>query len=828
MLETTQNKTIPDPKTGKTETLCYHCGAACGTDKITIEDKAFCCDGCRLVYEIINENGLCDYYNLQSHPGLAQIKAVRNDKYAFLDNTEIARKLYQFSNDELTIVTLYIPSIHCASCMWLLEHLNRVDAGIKESRINFSAKEVTIHFHPKKTTFRKVVELLTTVGYEPYISLDDSEGKKASNYNKQRIVKLGVAGFCFGNIMMLSFPEYLSGHTGIEEQYTRLFRYLNLALSLPVFFYAASEFYATAWAGLKQKILNIDAPIVLALIITFSRSIYEIVTGTGAGYLDSMSGIVFFMLAGRLLQERTYKSLSFTRDYKSYFPIAVNVRTKDGMVTKQLQDLKEKDIVVLHNDEIVPADSISLTADAAIDYSFVTGESAPVRVKERDLVYAGGRLKGTEMVLQIVKPIAGSYLTSLWNHYAFRRNKTEKNDKESTIHLLSKYFTIILFVLTAATTLYWYLNDPSKIITSVSAMLIVACPCALLLAATFTNGNILRILSLNGLYLRDATVIEQMAGADQIVFDKTGTITKNDSTGILYSGTVLTDVDKDLLYAVVSQSNHPNSKALAKWLGNRNKVTLNSWKEYPGMGIEASNGDTVIKVGSKAFAGEGWSEYPTEASLYVNINDKVTSFHLQAAYRKDMPEVLSSLQKNYKLSLLSGDNERQSQEMRALMGADAKLLFHQKPEDKLGYIEHLQEEGHKVMMIGDGLNDAGALQQSNAGVTLTDDVNNFTPACDVIFNADHIKRLPALLEMTQLSAKLIKLSFAVSIIYNIAGLYIAMSGMMRPVTAAILMPCSTLTIVILSSGLSNLIAWRKGLQIKDVRPDSDSKMVAAV
>jgi len=800
-------------RAGKPHHACYHCGLRCLTGSISIDDKYFCCDGCKLVYEIINEKGLCDYYKLQNHPGIARIKPVRNDKFAFLDNEDICRKLYQFTNGELAIVRLYIPSIHCSSCMWLLEHLNRIDVGISESRIVFAAKEVTIHFSMKKTSLRRIVELLTTIGYEPFISLDDVNDRALKSYNKSRIIKLGIAGFCFGNIMMMSFPEYLAGKMGIDDQYAHLFRHLNLALALPVFFYAATEFYRTAWAGLKQKILNIDAPIVLALLITFSRSVYEIVTNTGAGYLDSMSGIVFFMLAGRVVQERTYRSLSFTRDYKAYFPLAVNVSKPDGIVSTQLQDLKEGDIVVLHHDETIPADSLVIKGNAQIDYSFVTGEADPVIVRPGETLYAGGRQKGEELMIRVIKPISSSYLTSLWNHYAFKKDKADSNDRISVVHLLSKYFTVILFALAALTALYWYFHDPSKIINSISAMLIVACPCALLLSATFTNSNILRIFGLNGLFLRDATVIEQMANVDHIVFDKTGTVTTGSNADLELQGHQLTEEEKDMVYSVVKQSSHPTSKAIAKWLGVRKVIATDEWNEIAGKGIRARCGNINIVVGSASFAGAEEASRD-KAAVYIKLNHQLTAVHLRFMFRDAMPLLIKKLKQRYKLSLLSGDNDRQKKQMNTAFG-DSELLFDQKPMDKLLYIQSLQQKGGRVMMVGDGLNDAGALQQSNVGMTLADDVNNFTPACDAICDAGSVGRIKSLLDLSRFAGLIIKISFAVSIIYNITGLYFAVTGLMKPVIAAILMPCSTLSIVILSSGLSNLFAWKRGLVVSE-------------
>ena len=811
MSKVSQRHTIIIEKPVKEDHICYHCGTPCITDSIAIEEKYFCCEGCKLVYEIINNNGLCDYYKLESHPGLSQIKGVRRDKYSYLDNGDIAKKLLKFTDGTHSIIQLYIPGVHCSSCMWLLEHMHRIHPGITESRLNFTAKEVTIHFLNEQTGVRQIVELLTTLGYEPYISLDDSGEKKPQRLDKKKIYKLGVAGFCFGNIMMLSFPEYLTGSAAMEHQYAQLFRVLNLILALPVFFFSASQFFSNAWAGLKQKVLNIDAPIALAILITFARSVFEIVTNTGAGYLDSMSGIVFFMLVGRLVQERTYRSLSFHRDYKAYFPIAVTVLTEKGTDSRHLQDLKERDVVLLHSEEIIPADAIVLKGNARIDYSFVTGESEQVKIGQGETVYAGGRQIGEQITIQIIKPVAGSYLTSLWNHYSFARDKGEKNDERSVIHVLSKYFTVVLLGLALLTALFWAFKDPSVIIPSVSAMLIVACPCALLLSATFTNGNLLRLFSNNGLFLRDATIIEQLGNIDHIVFDKTGTLTQGNYAAYLGSDK-LTDDEKALVYSVVVSSQHPYSKALATFLGHCTLQQVASWKEHAGKGLEATVNGRQVLVGSAEFVHE--PRPASAANVYVRIDQKTYAFCVFPKFRDAIPSVIPALGREYELSLLSGDNNKQETFLRGLFGKKSTLLFRQQPVDKLVVVERIQRKGKKVMMVGDGLNDAGALQQSNVGVTLADDINNFTPACDAILDAKRLRFLPALLKLGKSGRTIINSSFIVSILYNIIGLTIAMQGKMSPMIAAILMPASTLTIILITSCTSSIIAKGLGLSLK--------------
>ena len=792
----------------KVEVPCYHCGVPCESTRIRISDKVFCCEGCKLVFEILNENGLCDYYKLQTHPGLSQIRPVRSDKYAYLDDDTISNKLFKFTDGKNVIVTFYIPGVHCASCMWLLDHLYRLDAGISESHLNFTTKELTVHFNRQEITTRKIVELLATIGYEPNITLEDVSSLESNKPDKKKIYKLGIAGFCFGNIMMMSFPEYFSG-LGIEDQYAHLFRWLNLFLSLPVFFYCGSEFFTSAWKGIRQKMLNIDAPIVLALLITFSRSVYEILTNTGSGYLDSMSGIVFFMLIGRVVQERAYRSISFHRDYKAYFPLAVNVVTTTGIQGRNLQDIREKDIIQLYNNEIIPADGVVVKGLAKIDYSFVTGESDAVEAKAGERVYAGGKQVGEHLQIQVIKPVAGSYLTSLWNHHAFTKNKIRENKQGSWVHVLSRYFTYILFSLAAVTAIYWALNNPDQILPSVSAMLIVACPCALLLASTYTDGNLLRLLSNNGLFLRDASVIEQIGKIKHIAFDKTGTLTSGNE--VKYSGHSLSEDDLDLVYSAALSSRHPYSKALIDFLGSRKKIAFDYWEETPGKGVEARYGNKMIKIGSAEFTGS--PNIHENATVYINVNANTGIFTIFPGIRSSVPEMLSSLEKRYNLSLLSGDNDRQKNVFTQYFPKASDLLFNQKPVDKLKYIEQLQNHGSHVLMLGDGLNDAGALQQSNVGVTLADDINNFTPSCDAILDANKFSNFPALLKLASSGKLIITLSFIISILYNIVGLAIAMQGLMSPMIAAILMPVSTLSIVLLTTGLSSLLAKAYNLSL---------------
>lgn len=781
---------------------CYHCGEDCPPAPVVSDDKSFCCEGCKMVYSILNKNGLCDYYTISQNPGNSQKIKVRVDKFAFLDDDKISASLINYKDAQQTFVTFYIPQIHCSSCLWLLEHLHSLNEDIISSKVNFTRKEVDIVFNHKSVSLRKVAELLVNIGYEPYISLSDMR-KVKPRIDKSKVFKLGVAGFCFGNIMLLSFPEYF-GVNPQEQNLVMLFRTLNVILSLPVCFYSASEFYISAWRSLKHRFLNIDAPIVLAIIVTFLRSLYEVFTNTGSGYFDSMTGIVFFMLAGRILQDKTYQQLSFERDYTAYFPIAVTRIKNNRQEPVALADVQIDDTLLIHNEELIPADGILTMGKALIDYSFVTGESIPVVKEMGEIVYAGGKQVGGNIELLVIKEVAQSYLTKLWNRDEM--HTATKDGKRSFVHLLSRYFTWIVFGIAFSAALYWSFHDTSKIWPAVTAVLIIACPCALLLSNTFTNGNILRQLGRNHFYLRNAQAIEEIGKIDTIVFDKTGTLTVSSNHSIEYSGDAIADDAKQKIASLAAQSNHVFSRSIVDYFNESHILPVVAFRSFAGKGISGIvNGDD-IKIGSGEFVCAG-STAGTISSAYVSINSKVTGrFFFKNEYRDELSALITQLKSKYRLAVLSGDNAGERNNLEHLFGMDVPVLFNQKPEDKLQFIQQLQQQGYRVMMIGDGLNDAGALKQADAGIAITDSTNNFTPASDGIIEASELPLLYRFIRLCKMNKRIVVSSFIISILYNIAGIYFAVQGNLSAMIAAILMPASSISILLVTFGSSSIAA----------------------
>jgi P-type Cu+ transporter len=597
---------------------CFHCGLdIVKEEEIIFDEKQFCCNGCKAVYEIFSLNDMTCYYDFEKSPGATPLDI--KGKYDFLDNESIVAKLLEFQEDKTAIVSLSIPHIHCSSCIWILENLQRLQKGISTSQVNFPEKKVRITYNPEIVSLKAIVHLLSSIGYEPYISLENYETGK-NNVDRSLTYKLGLAFFCFGNIMLLSFPEYFEVKEYWLDNYRPFFRWLIFALSLPSFLYSASGYYVSAYKSIKSGMLNIDIPIALGIIIFFIRSTFDIVMDYGSGFFDSLTGLIFFMLLGKMFQIKTYSFLSFERDFKSYFPIAItriNVDASEESVP--VYDIQKGDRLLIRNQELIPVDGILMSEKAEIDYSFVTGEAIPITKKSGDKVFAGGKQMGKVIEMEVLHSVSQSYLTQLWSNDVFQKAVEQKH--KSITDTISRYFTPILLLIAFAGFGYWIFIDANIAFNVFTAVLIVACPCALALTAPFTMGNVLRIMGKKKFYLKNALVIEQLAKVDTIVFDKTGTITTNKKSNVSYEGKVLSEENLVLIKNVLRASNHPLSRMLYDVLPESKRHKITDFEEITGKGIQANIEGNQIQMGSAAFVGKSEESNIQKTSVHIKINE---------------------------------------------------------------------------------------------------------------------------------------------------------------------------------------------------------------
>ncbi len=782
--------------------VCFHCGQHC-EEVIFFEEKPFCCAGCKSVFEILNDNNLCEYYAFDKSSGISQ-KNISASSFAYLDDSQIRKKLLTFDSKELSKVTFNIPSIHCVSCIWLLENLRKLKPGILHAEVSFGKKNIAIDFNPNVIKLSELANLLASLGYAPVINLESGDDGK-TNIDKSLLYKLAIAGFCFGNVMLFSFPEYL----GIDKQddfLLRTFSLLNLALSVPVFFISANGYFIATLKSFKQKQINIDVPIAAGLLALFSRSTYDILTASGPGYLDSFTGLVFFLLIGRWFQSKTYENLAFDRDFKSYFPLAISSLIKDEWKPTIIYELKKGDRIRVRNMEIVPADAVLLNDHAYFDYSFVTGEARPAKVRQGDIVYAGGRLVGEPVELIVDKKTSQSHLTSLWNKDSFK--KIDESRYQKIIDMAARRFTWIVMGIAVLTAIYWFYYSPSEMWLVLTSVLMVACPCALALAAPFTYGSMLRAFGRNNFYLKNADVIERLASIDSVVFDKTGTVTYGNIPDVSFTG-LLSNEELSSIRLLTSASTHPLSTVISKSITVKSSEKLSDFKEIPGKGIQANINGRFIKVGSAEFAGFSQRVDNNNSMVFVSFDDEIFGFFtIRIKTRDDIKNMLDRLGKKC-VALLSGDNEADRVKMAALFNPSVQLLFNQDPHDKLKFISELQNQGRKVLMVGDGLNDSGALKQSDVGIGVSDNTGVFTPACDGILAGEKLILLDRFIDLSRSSSIILKSAFAISFFYNAIALTFAVTGHLTPLVAAVLMPVSSISVVGFSTLAVNYVTNKK-------------------
>ncbi len=830
---------------------CSHCGERASQPVYSDSNDLFCCQGCRMVFELLHEHDLDQYYSFDELPGQTIKAGLQRPQFDILEDPKVQQSLIEFTQGTQATTTFYIPSIHCTSCVWLLEHLQKIDDGIYDGRVNFIKRSLRVRFDQSRTSLRSIAELLSSIGYEPQLRLNDLDStanpnsqtrteahSSLSSLQKTLWLKLGVAGFAFGNVMLFSFPEYLDLHQSSSDVWMSwVFGGLNILLSIPVLLFSASDYLKSAWAALAQGGINLDVPISIGIIALFGRSLYEILSGTGAGYFDSFTGFIFFLLIGKLIQKKTFDHLSFDRDYRSYLPLSV--LRKDSTTLKEsavaVTQLEIGDRIRIRNEELIPVDAVLEDGQADIDYHFITGESEAVTVKRGENVYAGGKVLGKGVHVLVSKKVEHSYLTELWNHGAMQTNTSAK-EVTHFADRISPFFTLsVLFIAILALGFWWFI-EPSMAFTVFTAVLIVACPCALALSTPFTLSSAQNVLSLNGLYIRSSSLIESLAQTNAFVFDKTGTLTSTRKTGLIFrpsqAYTNQSDECNKALQSSSAHSLHPLSKKIHSSLAGIEGMEVDHFEERTGLGYSSLVNGATIAVGKRSFVkgyidsevAEASNTTEHETSTSKNVKQLETQVHVafkgeymgyftfDHGLREGVGRVLKGLKQFGPLYLVSGDSNKDVATFSEL--ADwQNMHFNQAPMDKLHFMEGLESEGKKACMIGDGLNDAGALKTAHFGIALSDDMSSFSPACDAIIEGEATEHLAVMRQFSQDAIRVILFSFALSLLYNLIGLGFAVTGELSPLVAAIIMPASSISVMIFTFFTTRFIARKRGLKV---------------
>ena len=790
---------------------CAHCGDTCREGAVTYDSKDFCCTGCCTVYQILKDHDLCDYYGVDPRAGVSQ-RTTRNDieSYSILDDAIILRRFTDWSGGDRMRLRFEVPAMHCASCIWLLDQLHKFDDGIESSEVDFLRKTVRVDIDTTLTSPSNVARLLSKLGYEPLLSTEGTE-KDIDDERRRKTrdiyLRLGVAGFAAGNVMMISIARYLADEGSIDPTLDLVFNILSIGLSIPVLLFSAAPWFKSAFGALRFRKINLDVPVALGISALFSRSIVDIATATGEGFLDSFAGLVFFLLIGRLFQQKAFDAVAFDRTYRSFFPLSVRVERMSEEVITPIEQVKEGDVLSVRNGEVIPCDSILLSNAAYVDYSFVTGESLPVECLNGSMVHAGGKVVGAQARLAAAKDVSQSYLASLWERSGAR------TERRSFLNMSDRFglrFTLMVMVVAIVGFLFW-LPDWQTSLVVLTAVLIIACPCALTIAAPITLGTGIGRLSVYGVYVKNSETLLELDRVSKIVFDKTGTLT-DPSSDVHIHADRLTEDDLLAVQSVSANSMHPVSRAIA---GSRTTVPVQDVREEVGKGISGRALGRQIDIGSLDFI-QSRSDAPIEsnelASSYIAVDGVYAGFvSTTPRIRRGVREMVTTLRQTHEVVLLSGDTDRDRTSL-GDMFAPYEMSFNNRPEKKELRVGEMRSKGRRtqrVLMIGDGLNDAGAMAAADVSIGVADGTSTLVPACDVVLPGFRIQQVPLLLRYAHTMTNVIRASLIFTVFYNGLGLTLALMGVLTPVITAIMMPVSTLIVIGISVGGARWFARRK-------------------
>jgi P-type Cu+ transporter len=793
-----------------TTSTCAHCGDPSGHDSVVFDERTFCCTGCRSVYEILKDHDLCDYYTVDPHAGISQRDADVSDDLSVLDEPFVLRRFTEWSRGDRVRIRFEIPMMHCASCIWLLDRLHTFDAGIHHSDVDFMRKLIHVEYDASMTTASSIARLLVRLGYRPQLAVEGTELETSERQRKNvrdLYLRLGVAAFAAGNLMMISAAQYLAEAGAIESTLKMVFDTLSIGLSIPVLLFSASPWFRSAWGALRHRRLNLDVPVALGISVLFLRSIFDIVSGTGEGFLDSFSGLVVFLLVGKIFQQKAFDAVSFDRTHRSFFPLSVRVERGDGDSVIPIERVKEGDVLLVRNGEVVPCDAILLSNAAYIDYSFVNGESIPEECLNGSLIHAGGKVAGTAARLAAVKDVSQSYLASLWERSGKRtprRSYLNLSDRFGTV------FTIGAVAIALVGFLAW-LPDWHAGLLVLTSVLIIACPCALTMAAPITLGSAIGRLSRFGIYVKNSETLLELSKVYGVVFDKTGTLssTRPDVDIQLHRDagqTAATSVDITFIAALASHSTHPISRAVAHVAGSRirdrhagpEEIEVRNVEETVGQGICGVVNGYFIAIGSAPYIEEVTTKPVDEASdvaAYIAVNGRqVGHIVTRPRMRHGVADMVAELRGAMSVRLLSGDTERDREDFLQVF-EEGEMTFDLRPNDKVRQVEHLREEHGRMLMVGDGLNDAGAMAAADVSIGVADGTSTLVPACDVVIPGNMIHRIPTVLRYARTMTKVIQTSLIFTVFYNALGLTLALIGVLSPVLTAIMMPVSSLIVI---------------------------------
>lgn len=790
---------------------CFHCGLPnIEGDKYPViilhKKHSMCCPGCQAVAAAIVENGLESYYEFRTEPATKGDAALDNtmSKLAVYDEPELQEE-FVFENGKHKQIQLTVEGITCAACGWLIEKQLAKVVGVKQVAVNVGARRAMITWSDKEIKLSQLLKQLKSIGYESLPFQADNHEASFKNEQKSYLKRLGLAGLMTMQVMMLAMAQYFDLFGNIEAETTRFFNWVSLVLTTPVVLYSGSVFYLSALKATMAKTINMDISVTIAIFSTYIAGLITVNDADAEVYFESICMFVFFLLISRYLEQRTrHKANQISSNMLKHIPVTAYKWVNGELTSVLAKQLQINDLVLVKAGEIVPVDGEITEGQAIIDESMLTGEFESVDKQPGARVYGGTLNQLGVITIRVTQTLKYATVNQI-----LRLQEAAMVNKPKVALMadrLSRHFSIIVLAFTAFTYTFWSLQDSPDAFWIAISVLVATCPCALGLATPSALTCAMAKLNKSGILLKRADALEQLTEISDVVFDKTGTLTRGEfsiekiwTADASQKSTLLS-----IAAALELRSEHPIAKAFSTLDIDIQHQHIENFNVSVGNGIYGTiNGDSY-QLGSANFIGinvknELINELVDASIILAKEGDVVAAFWLADEIKHDVADILKKLS-GYETSILSGDSDKNVRDVALKLGI-GKTYSQCTPLQKLKTIKTLQQQGKKVLMLGDGINDAPVLAAADVSVAVGNASDLAKNAADVILLNAQLNSLVVVLSMAKKARRKIKQNMVWAIGYNVLVLPLAMAGFLTPWMAALGMSISSIIVVYNSTRL---------------------------
>jgi Cu2+-exporting ATPase len=788
---------------------CFHCGEALAgstfTARIAGRDEPVCCAGCLAVAELIAGAGLIDYYRLRASSGARpEIAANADDRWSALSRPEVAAQFVRTSGDT-DAVTLAVDGLRCAACGWLVDRMLQTLPGVTDASTNAATGRTHVRWRREQLGLGDVARRIAQLGYRPHPLGDGSSEEVQQHERRDALKRLAVAGFGMMQVMMFAVAVYSAdlAHEIMDPTLLKFFRTVSLLVTTPVVFYAGAPIFAAAWRNLQTRSLGMDVPVALALALAYGASLYNALwAGVGEVYFDSVTMFIFFLTLARYVQMLVrHRTISLSDALSRQLPDHAHRIGSDGTSDVPLAALRPGDLVLVRRGEILPADGELLDAQTHIDEAMLTGESVPVARRAGDRVAAGTLNVGNPVQVRVLATATGTSLSHIVA--LLQRAQAQKPAMAGSADVAGTRFLRYVLLAAGFTCAMWLVLDPSRAFAATLAVLVVACPCAFAIATPAAISAATANLARHGVLVTRIDALEALARIDRVVFDKTGTLTRGNIVirRCIPLGRLAEAHCRDLAAALEAASEHPLARAFRRPGDARVAEDVRS---VPAAGMEGVIDARRYRIGTGHFVAalRGAADSTRDCSVSGTVvvlgdeQEALARFELHDEPRESATSAVASLQQlQVTPQVMSGDSESAVGQLAFQCGIQ-EYRARCSPEQKLAHVQTIQAIGHRVAMVGDGVNDAPVLGAADLAIAMGRGAALAQTSADMILVGENLAAIPQAVRLSRQMLRIARQNLSWSALYNFGSLPLAAAGLIPPWLAALGMSLSSMAVVL--------------------------------